>query len=85
MSRLLDYKDYYHMPGQDFQPLDVIELRLVLVLGYGNDYAIYYAPEADGWDARRIAHEGDKLDAIRGPEVAKRMFSTAVHGRHYRG
>ncbi len=71
------------MPGDEFKDGDVIEARLVLVLGRGNDYAVYVAPDAE-MPAEQIAREGDKVDLTRGEAAGEALFPVAVHGRHYR-
>ncbi len=83
MARILSYREYWNMRSDEFQPGDVIEARLVLVLGHGGDYAIYVAPDAE-MDAEQIAREGDKLYSDEGMAVGNAVFSVAVHDRYYR-
>jgi len=84
MARKLTYQQYYNMRSNEFEPGDVIQANLVLVVGYGGDMAVYVAPD-ESWDADRVAREGDKVPLARGEKVAEVLFPTAAHGRHYRG
>ena len=59
-GRIFDYQTYYNTAPAEFQPGDIIEARVVLVVGYSGDYAVYVAPDAS-WDAERIVREGDKV------------------------
>ena len=83
MARNLSYKDYWNMKPSEFEPGDVVEARLVLVVGHGGDYAVYVAPDAT-WDAERIAREGDKVTLTRGEAVGKSLFPSVADGRYYR-
>lgn len=83
MPRILTYQQYYNMRSDEFQPGDVIQANLVLTIGYGNDMAVYVAPDRS-WDAEQIARQGDKVTLTRGEKVAEGLFPTAAAGRHYR-
>lgn len=60
MLRVLSYQEYYQMASSEFKEGDIIEARVVMVIGYGKDYAIYVAPDGS-WNARKIARQGDKI------------------------
>jgi hypothetical protein len=77
----IDYREYYRMRGDEFQPGDVIEARIVMVLGHGNDYTVYVAPDAS-WEADQIAKGGDKVYG--GDKIAKALFRNAAQGRRAR-
>ena len=83
MSRDLTYKQYYNMCGDEFQDGDRIAVKLVCVLGYGGDYAIYLGT-TDMTDDQ-VARNGDKLYSDSGDEVGMALFPNAVYDKHYRG
>lgn len=80
--RILQYEDYWKMGSDDFQPGDAIVAKVVLVLGYDNDYSVYVAPSTDSTDEELI-NEGDKVLFQR--KVAEGMFSTAAYEKYARG
>ena len=80
--RSLSYDKYYWMHGDEFQAGDQVHVKLVLSLGYANDYAIYRGPTT--WTDEMVSREGDKLPVADGLLVAQALFSTATHDRHYR-
>ena len=59
--RIISYQEYRNMRPNEFQPGDIIEAKVVLVVGYGEDYAVYIAPDAS-WTAEQTAAQGDKID-----------------------
>ena len=75
MTRRLTYREYYRMRPDEFESGDQIAVKLVLVLGYSGDYAVYVGEEDD--DADEVARHGDKVP----PGVAETMFLSAVMGR----
>jgi len=66
-KKIISYQEYYNMRPDEFQSGDIIEAKVVLVIGYGGDYAVYVAPDTS-WTAERIAGQGDK---IVGPTILK--------------
>ena len=83
MPRTLTYQQYYNMRPDEFQPGDIIQANVVLVVGYGGDLAAYVAPD-ESWDAETIARQGDKIMLTRGEQVVEGLFPTVGYGRHYR-
>ena len=81
--RQLSYQEYYNMGSDKFLPGDVIQANVVLVIGYGGDYAIYVAPD-ETWDTEEVASVGDKMPLTRGEKIGENLFPTAVHGHYYR-
>ena len=77
--RDLTYQQYYNMRGDEFRDGDRISVKLVCVLGHGDDYAVYKGT-TDQTD-EEIAEGGDK---VYGDEIGKALFLTAVHARRYR-
>ena len=80
--RNLSYEEYYWMRGDQFQNGDKVYVKLVLSLGYANDYAIYRGPST--WIDEMVAEQGDKLSVAEGEAVAKALFPTATYDKHYR-
>lgn len=80
MARQLTYQQYYQMRPDEFQPGDEIAVKLVLVLGYNNDYALYAGFPADSAD--HVARHGDKVPFAK--NVARSLFRSAILDRYPR-
>ena len=81
---MLSYQEYYNMRPSEFRDGDAITVKLALVLGYGNDFAIY-AGTSDMSD-EEVVRNGDKVDSWSADqELPKALFRSAVSGRFYRG
>ena len=80
--RQLTYRQYYHMTPSEFQDGDHISVKLVCVLGYGNDYAIYMG--TTDMSDEEIAQSGDKVYTYDGEKVGPALFRTATEQRFYR-
>jgi len=81
--RQLSYQEYYSMSSDKFLPGDVIQANVVLVVGHGDDYAVYVAPDGT-WDAERVATEGNKSPSRCGTAIGENLFPVAAHNRRYR-
>lgn len=80
-NRVLSYRQYYNMCGDEFQDGDIIEIHAVVWLDYANTFRFYIDPEGD-WDPEEVARHGDSIGL--GKEAGKALCPTATYGRHYR-
>ena len=81
-------KDEYHFIGaeeacnmcpRDVKARDAFPIKVVAVVGFGNDWAAYYGPTR--WSDERVAFYGEKLSA----EQAEPLFCALRNsGRFYK-
>lgn len=83
-GKTYSYKTYRRTAGGAFGPADIVEARLVLVLGHDNDYAVYVALD-ESMPPQVIAAQGDKVAGDQGRAVAEALWRVATAGRHHRG
>ena len=81
-GRELSYRDYYRMSPMEFRPGDRVAVKVVIVLGHDQDYAVYTGT-TDQSD-EEIAAFGDKLAGERGEQAAKAVFPSVAFDRHCR-
>ena len=83
MTRKLTYKDYYSMSPNEFKPGDEVAVKVVAVVGWDGDYAVYTGP--GGWTDDMVAHTGDKVYGKQGRALGEALFPSVAEGRRYRG
>ena len=75
-----NFFDWMNVSPDVLGPGDAIALKVVAVVGYDNDFAVYAGPT--NWTKERVAEEGDKLFD---EETCKGMFpQIARTGRYVR-
>jgi hypothetical protein len=76
--RDLTYADYYNMRADAFVPNDTVTVKIVAVIGHGEQWAAYLG--LSDWTDDKVARDGDKLLAI----AAEALFPTIAARFVYR-
>ena len=58
----------YNMGGRILRPGNIVPVKFVTVVGYGNDFAVYQGDS--NWSNQEIADSGDKVSEDVGRAVA---------------
>lgn len=58
------YDEYRNVNPNHFKPSDMVAVKIVAVVGYGNTYAAYAGPAS--WPDEKVACEGNKISQTAG-------------------
>ncbi len=78
MQLTISYSQYRNTSPQRLVAGTRVPVKIVAVVGYGNDWAAYIGPSE--WTDQRVSEEGDKISE----DAAKNLFPAMAQAFGYR-